>query len=94
MYRIDFVNSVLRSNPVRSPSVLSVQSVSSEVPTSWRLAETPWNIRVRSWLAPRKFSLKSVEEINYKLVDVQLNKAVIVNTQKPNAWIEIGFAPP
>jgi len=38
--------------------------------------------------------LKSVEEINYKLVDVQLNKAVIVNTQKPNALIEIGFAPP
>jgi hypothetical protein len=41
-----------------------------------------------------KFSLKSVEEINYKLVDVQPNKAVTVNTQKPNARIEIGFAPP
>jgi hypothetical protein len=27
-------------------------------------------------------------------VDVQPNKAVIVNTQKPNARIEIGFAPP
>jgi hypothetical protein len=39
-------------------------------------------------------SLKHVEEINYKLVDVQPNKAVIVNTQKPNARIEIGFAPP
>jgi hypothetical protein len=42
----------------------------------------------------QEFSLKPVEEINYKLVDVQLNKAVIVNTQKPNARIEIGFAPP
>jgi hypothetical protein len=37
--------------------------------------------------------LNSVEEINYKLVDVQPTKAVIVNTQKPNARIEIGFAP-
>src|SRR6266536_2448866 len=42
----------------------------------------------------QEFSLKPVEEINYKLIDVQPNKAVIVNTQKPNARIEIGFAPP
>jgi hypothetical protein len=42
----------------------------------------------------QEFSLKPVEEINYKLVDVQPNKAVIVNAQKPNARIEIGFAPP
>jgi hypothetical protein len=42
----------------------------------------------------QEFSLKPVEEINYKLVDVQPNKAVIVNTQKPTARIEIGFAPP
>jgi hypothetical protein len=35
-----------------------------------------------------------VEEINYKLVDVQPTKTVIVNTQKPNARIEIGFVPP
>jgi hypothetical protein len=38
--------------------------------------------------------LKPVEEIKYKLVDVQPAKAVIVNTQKPNALIEIGFAAP
>jgi hypothetical protein len=42
----------------------------------------------------QEFSLKPVEEIRYKLVDVQPTKAVIVNTQKPNAPIEIGFAPP
>jgi hypothetical protein len=42
----------------------------------------------------QEFSLKPVEEINYKLLDVQPNKAVIVNTQKPDARIEIGFAPP
>ena len=35
-----------------------------------------------------------MEEINYKLVDVQPTKAVIVNTQKPSALIEIGFVPP
>jgi hypothetical protein len=38
--------------------------------------------------------LKPLEEINYKLVDVQPTKAVIVNTQKPNALIEIGFTAP
>jgi hypothetical protein len=42
----------------------------------------------------QEFSLKPVEEINYKLVDVQPTKAIIVNTQKPNARIEIGFAAP
>jgi hypothetical protein len=42
----------------------------------------------------QEFSLKPVEEIKYKLVDVQPAKAVIVNTQKTNAPIEIGFAPP
>ena len=42
----------------------------------------------------QEFSLKPVEEIKYKLVDVQPGKAVIVNTQQPNAPIEIGFAAP
>src|SRR3989441_7676372 len=42
----------------------------------------------------QEFSLKPAEEIKYKLVDVQPAKAVIVNTQKPNAPIEIGFAAP
>jgi hypothetical protein len=40
----------------------------------------------------QEFSLKPVEEIKYKLIDVQANKAVIVNTEKPNEPIEIGFA--
>jgi len=38
--------------------------------------------------------LKPVEQIRYKRVNVQPAKAVIVNTQKPNAPIEIGFAAP
>jgi hypothetical protein len=42
----------------------------------------------------QEFSLKPVEDIKYKLVEVQPAKAVIVNTQKPNARIEIGFAAP
>jgi hypothetical protein len=42
----------------------------------------------------QEFSLKPVEEIKYKLVNVQPAKAVIVNTQKPNAPIDIGFAAP
>lgn len=42
----------------------------------------------------QEFSLKPMEEIKYKLVEVQPAKAIIVNTEKPNAPIEIGFAPP
>src|SRR6266487_1989933 len=42
----------------------------------------------------QEFSLKPLEEIKYKLVDVQSNKAVIINTQKPNQPIEVGPAPP
>ena len=42
----------------------------------------------------QEFSLKPVEEIKYKLVDVQLDKAVIVNTETPNAPIEISFPAP
>ena len=42
----------------------------------------------------QEFSLKPNEEIKYKLVDVQPDKAVIVNTQRPDTPIEIGFAAP
>ena len=42
----------------------------------------------------QEFSLKPVEQIKYKLLDVQPDKAVIVNTEKPNEPIEIGFAAP
>jgi hypothetical protein len=38
--------------------------------------------------------LQPVEQIKYKLVDVQPAKAEIVNTQKPNTPVEIGFAVP
>src|SRR5438034_2546749 len=42
----------------------------------------------------QEFSLKPNEEIKYKLMDVQPDKAVIVNTQRSDAPIEIGFAAP
>jgi hypothetical protein len=42
----------------------------------------------------QEFSLKPMEEIKYKLLDVRPDKAVIVNTEKPGAPIEIGFASP
>ena len=42
----------------------------------------------------QEFSVKPNEEIKYKLVDVQPDKAVIVNTQRPDTPIEIGFAAP
>jgi len=38
--------------------------------------------------------LNPAQQIKYKLVNVQQAKAVIVNTQQPNAPIEIGFAAP
>ena len=42
----------------------------------------------------QEFSLKPMEQVRYKLVDVRPDKAVIVNTQSPGATIEIGFANP
>src|SRR5881396_156700 len=42
----------------------------------------------------QEFSLKPLDDLKYKLVDVQSTKAVIVNTQKSNEPIEIGFAAP
>jgi len=42
----------------------------------------------------QEFSLKPMEEIKYKLIDVRPDKAVIVNTQNPGRPIEIGFAKP
>jgi hypothetical protein len=69
-----------------------------------RVATSPQSVAtfVYSWGGRREFevrkdqefSLKPVEEVRYKLVDVESNKAVLVNTQKPNEPIEIGFAAP
>ncbi len=42
----------------------------------------------------QEFSLPPQSEIRYKLIDVQPDKAVIVNTQKPEERIEIGLLAP
>jgi hypothetical protein len=43
----------------------------------------------------QEFSLATAEgDRTYKLIDVRPDKAVIANTQSPNAPIAIGFAPP
>jgi len=42
----------------------------------------------------QEFSLQPREEIKYKLVDVQPNKAVIINTKAPDEPIEIGMLSP
>ena len=39
----------------------------------------------------QEFSLKPQMEIKYKLIDVQPNKAILINTQKPNEEIDIGL---
>jgi len=72
---------------VKGEVATSPQSVATFVYT-WRGRQ---EFEVRK---DQEFSLKPMEEIKYKLVDVQPAKAVIVNTQNPNAPIEIGFAAP
>jgi hypothetical protein len=42
----------------------------------------------------QEFSLKPETEIKYKLIDVQKDKAVIINLQKPTEKIEIGLLAP
>jgi len=42
----------------------------------------------------QEFSLQPLEQIKYKVVNVQPNKAVIINTRAPNEPIEIGLVSP
>jgi len=42
----------------------------------------------------QEFSLKPQTDIKYKLIDVQPNKAILINTQKPNEQIDIGLVSP
>jgi len=100
--RIDFDASVKGAHVVPAESAMlsgvQVTLVKEKVATSPQSVATfvyTWGGRREFEVRKdQEFSLKPVEEITYKLVDVQPNKAVIVNTQKPNARIEIGFAPP
>jgi hypothetical protein len=42
----------------------------------------------------QEFSLQPLEQIKYKLVDVQQTKAVIINTRAPNEPIDVGIRSP
>jgi hypothetical protein len=42
----------------------------------------------------QEFSLQPLEQIKYKLVDVQQTKAVIINTRAPNEPIDVGILSP
>src|SRR5437870_5453996 len=72
---------------VKEKAATSPQSVATFVYT-WG-ARREFEVR-----KDQEFSLKPLEEIKYKVTDVQLTKAVIVDAQKPNEPIEIGLATP
>jgi hypothetical protein len=58
---------------------------------SWPANAAPKEFEVRK---DQEFSLQPVQEIKYKVVDVQPYKAVIINTQAPNEPMEIGMLSP
>jgi hypothetical protein len=72
---------------VKERPIVSPQSVATFVYT-WRERR---EIQVKK---DEEFSLPPQEEIRYKLIDVRPDRAVIVNTQKPDERIEIGPASP
>jgi hypothetical protein len=57
---------------------------------SWPASQVPQEFQVRK---DQEFSLKPEDQVKYKLVDAQPNKAVIVDIQNPEERIEIGFGP-
>jgi len=95
-YRInEDVSELLLEHPQSHAQVTLVKGKIATSPQS--VATFVYNWGGRREFEVRKdqeFSLKPVEDVKYKLIDVQPAKAVIVNTQKPIAPIEIGFAPP
>jgi hypothetical protein len=53
-----------------------------------------WNGATQTFAVKKdqEFSLKPEEQVTYKLLDVQPDKAIVVQTDKPNERIEIGPA--
>jgi hypothetical protein len=75
---------------VKEKVAISPESAATFV-YAWPAGSPPSEFLVRK---DQEFSLKPLEQISYKLVDVQPTKAVIVNTRKPDERIEIApFAP-
>ena len=68
---------------VKEKTATSPESVATFLYT-WGGAEQVFSVK-----KDREFTLKPHEEVVYKLVDVHSDKAIIINTQKPNEKIEI-----
>lgn len=68
---------------VKEKTTTSPESVANFLYT-WNGAEQTFSVK-----KDREFTLKPSEEIKYKLLDVQPDKAIIINLQKPNEKIEI-----
>src|ERR1041385_7351574 len=68
---------------VKEKRATSPESVANFLYT-WNGAEQAFAVK-----KDQEFSLKPLEDIRYKLLDVQPDKALIVDTQKPNEKIEI-----
>jgi hypothetical protein len=75
---------------VKEKVAMSPESVVTFV-YSWPATQAPREFQVRK---DQEFSLKPVDDLRYKLIDVQPNKALIVNTRDPETPIEIGLLSP
>jgi hypothetical protein len=75
---------------VKEKVAMSPESVATFV-YSWPAGQPGREFQVRK---DQEFSLKPQEEIKYKLVDLEPNKAVIMNIQRPGERIEIGLLMP
>lgn len=73
---------------VKERTATSPESVANFLYT-WNNAEQNFSVK-----KDREFTLKPLDEIKYKLLDVQPAKAIIINTQKPNEKIEIPILKP
>ena len=68
---------------VKEKTTTSPESVANFLYT-WGGTEQTFSVK-----KDREFTLKPLGEIKYKLLDVQPDKAIIINTQRPNEKIEI-----
>ncbi len=73
---------------VKEKRATSPESVANFLYT-WNGADQTFSVK-----KDQEFTLKPLEEIKYKLLDVQRDKAIISNTQKPDEKIEIPILKP
>ncbi|MEO8438945.1 MAG: Amuc_1099 family pilus-like system protein [Spartobacteria bacterium] len=69
---------------IKEKRATSPESVANFLYT-WSGAEQTFSVK-----KDQVFTLKPIDDITYKLLDVQPDKAIIIDTQKPNDKIEIG----